>query len=260
LRFSGSAPHTLADPFLIVIDKTLYIFLESQSPKNQGKIVAFMTNDLTNYHAIGTILEENHHLSYPFVFDHHGSQYLIPESESSGEVTLYQFENFPLNPKKIKVLLQGSYCDSSVFYHNELWYLFTTSQQGLEIFWSENLVLSDFTPHTQNPITNNPQFSRSAGSIFINGDKIVRPSQDCSNSYGENINLMEIINLSPTHYSEIQIHNNLFDAKFSKWNKDGGHHVSIVKFMDRYIIASDKKDCDLFINKMLYPLRRLSEI
>ena len=88
-------PHTLADPFLMVWGNALYIFLESQSPRHQGKIIGYRTTDLNNYKSLGTILEEDHHLSYPFVFNYDDSQYLIPESESAGEVALYKFEDFP---------------------------------------------------------------------------------------------------------------------------------------------------------------------
>ena len=35
-------PHTLADPFLMVRDDALYIFLESQSPRHQGKIIGYI--------------------------------------------------------------------------------------------------------------------------------------------------------------------------------------------------------------------------
>ena len=250
-------PHTLADPFLMVRDDALYIFLESQSPRHQGKIIGYRTTDLNNYKSLGTILEEDHHLSYPFVFNYDDSQYLIPESESAGEVALYKFEDFPYRPKKIKVLLYGNYHDSSLFYHHKIWYLFTTSSKGLEIFWTENLMESNFQPHAANPITSNPKFSRSAGSIFIINNKIFRPCQDCSNSYGENIHIMEITDLSCHKYSERKIYNNFFNSTFSKWNKNGGHHLSIVNFMDKYIIATDKKHYDLYINKFLSILSRL---
>ena len=250
-------PHTLADPFLMVRGDALYIFLESQSPRHQGKIIGYRTTDLNNYKSLGTILEEDHHLSYPFVFNYDDSQYLIPESESAGEVALYKFEDFPYRPKKIKVLLYGNYHDSSLFYHHKIWYLFTTSSKGLEIFWTENLMESNFQPHAANPITSNPKFSRSAGSIFIINNKIFRPCQDCSNSYGENIHIMEITDLSCHKYSERKIYNNLFNSTFSKWNKNGGHHLSIVNFMDKYIIATDKKHYDLYINKFFSILSRL---
>jgi hypothetical protein len=256
LRLDNLLPHTLADPFLIAKENVLYIFLESQSRRQQGKIISYMTKDLKNYTNLGIILEEDYHLSYPFVFSHDNAEYLIPESESASEITLYKFEAFPYRPKKIRVLLHGRYCDTSLFYYEGLWYLFTTSDKGLEIFWSENLLNSEFQPHFKNPITNDSKFCRSGGSIFIMDDKIFRPCQDCSNTYGENINIMEITELSTKQYNETQRYNNLFNSDFSGWNKNGGHHLSIVNFMNKYIIATDKKHRDLFINKFISLIRR----
>ena len=202
LRINNNLPHTLADPFLIVKGKTLFIFLESQAPNQKGKIIAYQTRDLINYQNLGVILEKDFHLSYPFVFEYGRSHYLIPESESAEEVALYKFINFPYEPIKHKILLTGKYFDSSLLFYNKLWYLFTSSSEGLQIFWSKDLLNSDFQPHKKNTITINPEYSRSAGSIFKIEDKLYRPCQDCSNTYGENINIMEITNLSSDEYDE----------------------------------------------------------
>ena len=77
LRLDNLLPHTLADPFLIAKENVLYIFLESQSRRQQGKIICYMTKDLKNYTNLGIILEEDYHLSYPFVFSHNNAEFLI---------------------------------------------------------------------------------------------------------------------------------------------------------------------------------------
>lgn len=257
LRINNNLPHTLADPFLIVKGKTLFIFLESQAPNQKGKIIAYQTTDLINYQNLGVILEKDFHLSYPFVFEYGGTHYLIPESESAEEVALYKFINFPYEPIKHKILLTGKYFDSSLLFYNKLWYLFTSSSEGLQIFWSKDLLNSDFQPHKKNTITINPEYSRSAGSIFKIEDKLYRPCQDCSNTYGENINIMEITNLSSDEYDEKLAINHFFKTSVSSWNRNRGHHLSVVNFMEKYIIATDKKHNDILLNKFLFAFRKL---
>lgn len=259
LRVTNKLPHTLADPFLIVKGKALYIFLESQAPNQKGKITAYQTTDLINYQNLGVILEKDFHLSYPFVFEFNGFHYLLPESESAEEVALYKFKNFPYNPTKFKVLLTGRFFDSSLIFYDELWYLFTSTSEGLQIFWSKDLLNADFQPHKKNPITINPKYSRSAGSIFTIDDKLYRPCQDCSNSYGENVNIMEITHLSCHEYAEKVAKDRFFETSISPWNRNTGHHLSIVNFMEKYIIATDKIHNDILVNKFLFPLRKLQK-
>ena len=166
LRFSKNTPHTLADPFLLSDKGKLYVFLESQSVDSKGVIKALVTDDLMNFEDLGVVLKKDYHLSYPFVFKHNSSYFLLPESLEAKEVTLYKFKNFPQKPVKEKTLLKGKYYDSSLILVENIWYLFTTSKKGLEIFWSEDMLKSDFTPHPMNPITTNLKYSGKSSLIL----------------------------------------------------------------------------------------------
>jgi hypothetical protein len=64
---------------------------------------------------------------------------------------------------------------------------------------------TNWTPHPSNPIITDVRTARPAGRIFIHDQKIYRPSQDCSGSYGKAFNLNEITILNEREYSEKMI-------------------------------------------------------
>jgi hypothetical protein len=55
------------------------------------------------------------------------------------------------------------------------------------------------------------RWARGAGSIIVEGDRLIRPSQDCSAGYGHSIVFNEI-KLSDTTYEEEQVSQLLPDA------------------------------------------------
>ena len=93
--------HTFADPFLISHNDELFIFMETQSIGENGKIKAYKTKDLKSFEDLGIILKEDYHLSYPYVFKNKSEFFLIPESQKANEINLYKFKNFPFNPLKL---------------------------------------------------------------------------------------------------------------------------------------------------------------
>lgn len=252
LRISVRHVHTRADPFLFVFNNELYLFYESMSVNEVGCIAAYKTEDLINFDYLGVVLKEPHHLSYPFVFEHESSIFMIPESGSSGEVVLYRFENFPLKLKKIRVLLKGNFFDSSIVFKDGMWYLFTTSHYGLEIYFTKDLEHGDFSSHPHNPITNDPRYSRCGGQPVVISGSTYRIAQDCSIKYGGNINILRILELTPDKYREERTCEGYFDCT-EKWNAEGGHHLSIAIFRGQTVVAVDGRQRDFFVNKILSP-------
>lgn len=85
-----------ADPFIIEINNKIYIFVEEFFWKtNLGKISLFEFNNfVVNYN--GVILEEDFHLSFPFVFNHNNITYMIPETYQNTNISLYESKKNPL--------------------------------------------------------------------------------------------------------------------------------------------------------------------
>ncbi len=247
--------HTYADPFLFVYNGELFLFYEVQAVGEKGKIEAYRTSNLEEFVYEGEVLRESFHLSFPFVFSHGSSVFLIPETSENNEVALYKFANFPHRVVKERVLLTGAYLDSFIKRHRDLWYLFTTSSKGLEIFFTNDLEKGSFTAHPQNPITTDPKYSRCGGCLVEIDNRLFRIAQDCSSEYGRNISILRIQELSKTAYDEEVFVANYFESK-ETWNAKGGHHLSLANFNGQTVIAVDGKQNDLFINKFLALIHR----
>jgi hypothetical protein len=257
IRTSKRHIHTTADPFLFVNGDTLYLFYESQAVSEPGKIECISTKDLINFSAKQVVLSENYHLSYPVVFRCEDHIYMIPESSKDKAVHLYIFEQFPTRLRKVKTLLKGNFFDSNIIQHNNIWYLFTTANDtGLEIYYTTDLLTVDFQPHPLNPVSKNPKTNRSGGDIFYLNNTLYRIAQDSSGEYGKNINIVAITELTTHTFDQKVIIENYLQHD-QPWNAIGGHHFSIAKFLNHYIIAVDGKEYDYLINKFVSPLFRL---
>jgi hypothetical protein len=67
-----------------------------------------------------------HHLSYPFIIEHEGQIYMLPEAYESGRLTLYRAKEFPGGWEPVCDLLDQPAIDASVTHHNGLWWMFYT--------------------------------------------------------------------------------------------------------------------------------------
>ena len=244
----GQYPHTYADPFLFPHAGALYIFLEIVQKGGHGEIAAYRTFDLEEIEDLGVVFRTSLHLSFPFIFEHESSIYMVPESSRAGSVSLYQFDRFPFNLRKVSTLLNGNFVDSNLLKHNGTWFLFTTLNDELQLYMSDNLVFGNFRPHPASPITADTRISRSAGSVLKLGDRLYRVAQDCSNAYGENVSLIEIQALSPDIYQERVAVDKLF-ALNNSWDACGAHHLTSCKFLGKTLIATDGKQRDFFVNR-----------
>jgi hypothetical protein len=239
--------HTRADPFLHVHGKELFLFCETMAGSGPAWIEAYKTIDLINFSSLGVILKETGDLSYPFVFETGSEVYMIPETVFANQVRLYRFNDFPKDPVKVRVLLWGDYVDTSAIKLGDTWFLFTTSEtRGLELFYTHDLIKGDLIPHPRNPITNDARFRRCGGAPVRIDKTLYRLAQDCSRTYGGNLNLMEIETLSHTDYNERLARENIFRCD-RPWNRQGGHHASVVMFNGSTVVAIDGKQYDHYL-------------
>lgn len=242
-----------ADPFLFVKNGILYLFYESKNLGKNGVIKVATTQDLKTWTDPVIVLTEKCHLSYPFVFEDSGDVYMIPETGALKSIRLYRSSVSDLtNWEYVRTLVEEdedtsdaeiSFCDSSILKIDGLYYLFTTIVRNktneLHIYYSDNLD-SPFIKHPANPIIRSNKYGRCAGSIIKHNGKMYRVSQECSNSYGENVCVSEILFLSPNEYEEKVLTDCLFDRK-NPYYKDGAHQLNIVRFQNKYVVATDAK-------------------
>ena len=206
-----------ADPFIIKKEKHFFVFFEELQMSTKKAHISYLEFDgngrLVTVQPV-KVLEESYHLSYPYIFEEEGDFYLIPESADVGELWLYKAENFPKKWKRYQCIFQNkAIYDASLFYHNDFWYLLGTEKlseggnrdQYLHIYYSKDLVNSEWVSHPQNPVSLDVRGARPAGKIFKKNGKIYRASQIGAPKYGYGIQLNEIEVLSPSEFSETKV-------------------------------------------------------
>ena len=201
-----------ADPFVVFHDDRYYIFVEEMFyTGRKGHITLIELDSLGNFLDSKKILEKPYHLSYPFVFKHEGDFFMIPESHQNNSIELYKSSNFPYEWKhEIDLMTDIKAVDSTLFYHNHMWWLFTNlfnnksllRSEKLYLFYSKDFNKDQWTPHPMNPIVSDISRARSAGRIFLRNSDIIRPSQDCLKHYGNGINFNKITVLDKKNYKE----------------------------------------------------------
>nr|WP_321454580.1 hypothetical protein [uncultured Cohaesibacter sp.] len=201
--------HFYADPVPWQKDGTHYLFFEDLDHKSQKGILCVVTFDENGHPGpVQPCLEEPFHLSYPFLIEHEGEVYMLPETSADRKVTLYKASNFPLGWQPFKTILSDiDVADATITRHDNRWWLFCVTRDGggysdcLSIFYADDL-FGSWHAHAQNPVLIDRARARPAGNFVYHDGKLCRPVQDCTASYGGSLPLIEVTHLSPEHYEQ----------------------------------------------------------
>lgn len=243
-----------ADPFLFVQNDTLFLFYEKQTYWEPATIEMTCTTDLHTWTKPRTVLKEHFHLSYPYVFKYNDAVYMIPETHKIKEIRLYKANNAITSFTYYKTLNNENkiFVDSSLYISPEKVYLFTTSIDSdiqLHLFVSDNIE-GPYTEHINSPIAKGFKYGRNGGGIVSINNELYRVNQNCLTSYGENLNIFNIKDISPNSYKETLYIENLISNNNSFY-KDGGHHFSVAHFKGNTIVATDAKESRCFLMAQL---------
>jgi hypothetical protein len=202
-----------ADPFAIERNGRYYMFFE-ELPYATGKahisMMEISPDGSTSEPQI--VLERDYHLSYPFIFEHDGELYMLPESAGTGTLELYRCVDFPLAWKLERVLMSGvRLVDATLFRAPDRWWMFAnTAPQGSGMFDDELHLfhaphpLGEWRPHPRNPVKSDARGARPAGALFTRQGTLYRPAQVCVPRYGAGIALQRVLKLTPVEYVERQ--------------------------------------------------------
>lgn len=248
IRLSKRYQSTVADPFLISYDDQVFLFYEVQTDFGVGEIHAVSVNENGVNKDYGCVLKENYHLSYPQVFFLDSAFWMIPESAADKKVWLYRASSFPGKWEKYRVLVDEELVDTSLVVKGDGVYLLGTSRlPELKMFYAPDLhqVFVD----TELSISKDNTVVRNAGMPARISGKLYRFAQNCQNYYGENVNILEITDMTERSYSETLVVRDLFKNKLP-WMARGCHHVCIIPYKDKFILAVDGKRPDRLINNL----------
>jgi hypothetical protein len=200
-----------ADPFPVMVDGRQIILLEEYiNADRKGRISALELGSSGPVVPPVTVLEESHHLSYPFVFDWNGEHYMIPESADNSTVDLYRARRFPFEWEHTRTLIEGiKLYDATLAEIDGRWWMFaSTATPGASSY--EELVLyhadspmGPWRPHRRNPVVSDVRCARPAGRLFFHGGSWYRPAQDGSQSYGYAVAIRRITRIDPDCYDEV---------------------------------------------------------
>jgi hypothetical protein len=208
----------IADPFIFRNgNNNINLLFEDFSVERDGFIGLKVLDDQFNVINEKRVLERDSHLSYPFIFKENGITYIIPESHQQGKVFIYEYNFLTDELDNGKVLVDLPLLDATIVKKNDIYWLFANYGDGVDdnnklfIYYSDELC-GRYKPHKLNPVRDNLDGTRPAGT-FIEVDGILyRPSQNCGRYYGKSITISEIIKLTPEefeerHYCELSANN-----------------------------------------------------
>jgi hypothetical protein len=200
-----------ADPFPLEHNGRHFIFFEEVPfASRKGHISVVEVDRAGRVSAPLRVLERDYHLSYPFVFEHGGSLYMIPESAANATVELWRCVEFPARWRHEANLMQGVRCvDATLHRAGGRWWMFANCAAGgselyddeLSLFSAERLT-GDWRPHPRNPVKSDPRGSRPAGRLFLRNGALYRPAQICVPRYGAGLAVQRVLKLGEQEYEE----------------------------------------------------------
>lgn len=240
-----------ADPFIIIDKNYLYVFFETKSEFEKGKVscVSFELTDTNRFYDYGVVLEEDFHLSFPNVFRLFDDYYMVPESAEAGNVFLYISRDFPNNWQRLKVLVNHPIVDVSVFFSDGV-HLVGTDKAGRLLHYYSPDLLSEFVL-VENVKYNNLKANRNGGNIFNFRGESYRVVQVGNNYYGERLCFRQINTINNIEYSEFEV-DLIIENPGKKFMNLGYHHLSMASDGDDTWVAIDGFRKDTFFNLLCF--------
>lgn len=254
----------IADPFVYKNGEELKIIMEELNYKVvKGFISEAAILQLGNkqeFKFSQATISSPAHMSYPFIIEHEGEVYCIPETSEAGEVSIYKLNRDSGKWHRVKSIINDfPAVDSTIIQYGDYWWLFCTKANSaiqshnyeLYLFYSSDL-MGEWKQHLMNPVKTDIQSSRSAGTPFLHEGHLYRPAQDCSKTYGGRIALNRINKLTPSKFNEETV--KFVEPNLDSPYPDGLHTISSAGEMT--IIDSKRFDYHpLHILRKLYKFK-----
>jgi len=202
-----------ADPFVLMRDGLYYLFIEEKMYKTKkGHISCLILGANGKILSNKIVLEHPYHLSYPFLFEYENQLYMMPESAQNRSLDIYRCVEFPHHWEFVQPLMTDIYAvDATLLERAGKWWLFmntkeqdkSSSLDQLFLFYADNPLAQEWTPHPLNPIVTDFKRARPGGAFFSHQNNLHRPSQDNWIRYGYALNFNRITKLSETEYEEV---------------------------------------------------------
>jgi hypothetical protein len=219
---AGPAPFTwlvpppqrsFADPFAVRWQGRSLLFFEDYADSDGKASISFVELDRSGPSVPETALTRDYHLSYPYIFQHCGELFMLPEARRSGLLTLYRMDGSPARwVPRCTILESDVLVDPTIIEVDERLWMFCASSPPdavapsteLHLFSAANLE-GPWVAHPCNPIVCDVGRARPAGTPFFYNGALIRPGQDCSDAYGKSIVFSRVDVLDAESYCETPI-------------------------------------------------------
>lgn len=186
-----------ADPFILDYDiKTIHLLAEEFDYKvHRGRIAKLTVNrEKWTVEDSKIILDLPTHLSFPMIWREDGDVFVCPENYKSGSWNLYRYNESSEKLVFEQELLKMPLTDAIMFSENNSYYILSTfyptpSGSRLSI-WQSNQMMGAYNKVQE--VAFNENIARNAGMIFQYEGKLIRPAQECNDTYGHAISFQKV--------------------------------------------------------------------
>jgi hypothetical protein len=221
----------LADPFPYRERGRDWLLVEEYGhPKHvRGRISRVDPDDLTTARSPQPAIVRDRHISYPCTFADGDDVFCAPEMSQEDGCVFYRLADEGRWVARHHVLRGTRVVDPTIFRFADRWWLFCAEPpprhtSSLHAYFAGALQ-GPWTPHPLNPLKRDVASSRPAGRPFTIDGRLYRPAQDCSDTYGGAVNIMEILALTPVAFREAVALRLEPDAAWPY--PDGLHHLVV---------------------------------
>lgn len=242
------ALYLYADPFPYRHNGREWILMEAYGhPKGvKGEIVCVALPDESGAHQPHSSIVRSTHLSYPYTFEDGEDVYCVPEMHREDGCIIYRIDADGQWKPAHHILRDYKFVDPTVIRRDGRWWLFCTGAESNNMsllgFYAETLA-GPWTAHPLNPLKCDTRSARPAGRPFELDGRLYRPAQDCSETYGGAVVIMEILRLSPRDFLESAVMRLEADPGWPY--PDGLHHLVIDG--SRIYIDAKKRHAGFFL-------------
>ena len=199
----------LADPFLWDTSEGILLMAEDFDFASQrGRIVEFRSPDASFGRPAHAAIAEDCHMSHPFLLQHEGELYCVPETHQAGAVFAWRYHNGAWKDRREMFRLPGNPApvDPTLIEYERRWWLFCANQcDGVDsklLLYHAASPWGPWTAHAHNPVKVDVRSSRPGGTPFVHRGQLYRPAQDCSKHYGWRLMMNRVTRLSPAEFAE----------------------------------------------------------
>ena len=186
-----------ADPFILDVTEKEIILLVEEYDNNikKGRIARLVVNrDNLKLISMKIVLDLKSHLSFPAIYKENSSIYICPENSQSGQYIKYTYDDKTQTLINPQLIINEPLTDAIKYFINGVPYIFSTKQpspNGNKLFvYTYGNNKSKFKLKQEILLDDNT--ARGAGHFIQLNEKIIRPAQDCNNSYGAGLVFQEI--------------------------------------------------------------------